>query len=100
MRDAGDQADYGSAEFVALLDVLEHQEDDKGFLRSLVDKMQPGSTLLLTVPALQGLWSQWDEALGHFRRYDKASLHSVHRETCPSPCSRPAFSFRKWFPWE
>jgi hypothetical protein len=36
--------------------------------------MQPGSVLLLTVPALQSLWSPWDEALGHFRRYDKAAL--------------------------
>ena len=36
--------------------------------------MKPGSTLLLTVPAQQKLWSKWDAALGHFRRYDKRSL--------------------------
>jgi hypothetical protein len=28
----------------------------------------------MTVPALPKLWSQWDEALGHCRRYDKESL--------------------------
>ena len=72
--DAGGKSHYGSAQFITLLDVLEHQHDDKGFLRELVAKMQPGSTLLLTVPALQDLWSPWDQALGHFRRYDKASL--------------------------
>src|SRR6202035_3072370 len=72
--DASGEARYDAAQFVALLDVLEHQQDDGGFLRELVTKMAPGSTLLLTVPALQKLWSQWDVALGHYRRYDKASL--------------------------
>ena len=72
--DAGDDASYGSARFVTLLDVLEHQRDDRAFLSALVEKMAPGSTLLLTVPSLPTLWSQWDVALGHFRRYDKATL--------------------------
>lgn len=72
--DFGDRADFGAAGYVALLDVLEHQEDDKTFLAQLVGKMQMGSTLLMTVPALSSLWSQWDVALGHFRRYDKKSL--------------------------
>ena len=72
--DAGADADYGDAQYVALLDVLEHQADDHAFLHALVAKMQPGATLLLTVPALPSLWSQWDVALGHFRRYDKATL--------------------------
>lgn len=72
--DAGDDADYFSAACVTLLDVLEHQQDDHAFLSALVEKMPPGSTLLLTVPALPSLWSQWDIALGHFRRYDKATL--------------------------
>jgi len=72
--DAGDDADYGSATFVTLLDVLEHQQDDRAFLSALVEKAARGSTLLLTVPALPSLWSQWDVALGHFRRYDKATL--------------------------
>jgi hypothetical protein len=72
--DVGAAADYGSATFVTLLDVLEHQSDDRAFMKSLVAKMAMGSTLLVTVPAQQRLWSQWDVALGHFRRYDKASL--------------------------
>ncbi|MGH9207499.1 MAG: hypothetical protein ACRD1G_13260, partial [Acidimicrobiales bacterium] len=72
--DAGDLEQYASAQFVALLDVLEHQEGDRDFMRRLVDRMVPDSTLLLTVPALQRLWSGWDVSLGHFRRYDKATL--------------------------
>jgi len=72
--DVGGMSDYPSANFVTLLDVLEHQEDDRLFLRQLTAKMSPGSMLLLTVPALQALWSPWDVALGHFRRYDKEML--------------------------
>jgi SAM-dependent methyltransferase len=72
--DVGNKADYEFASFVTLLDVLEHQEDDMEFLSDLVRKMRPGSTLLLTVPALPRLWSNWDIALGHFRRYDKDTL--------------------------
>ena len=72
--DVANHDHFDEAGFVTLLDVLEHQEDDKTFLQDLVGKMRPGSMLLLTVPALQSLWSQWDVALGHFRRYDKNSL--------------------------
>lgn len=72
--DAGDDSGYPTARFITLLDVLEHQPDDRGFLSGLVAKMPPGSMLLLTVPALPSLWSQWDVALGHVRRYDKSTL--------------------------
>jgi hypothetical protein len=60
-----------------LLDVLEHQEHDRAFLRELVDKMDSGATLIVTVPALRALWSDWDVVLGHFRRYDKALLRAA-----------------------
>jgi hypothetical protein len=72
--DALTQSDYAEADFVALLDVLEHQEDDHGFLEELSWKMAPGSQLILTVPAQERLWSAWDESLGHFRRYNKSLL--------------------------
>jgi len=71
-----DASDFGAARYVLLLDVLEHQEDDKTFLRELVGKMAPGSKLLLTVPALERLWSSWDVALGHYRRYERDTLRA------------------------
>jgi hypothetical protein len=77
--DAGDDADYLSAGFVTLLDVLEHQQDDRAFLTELVDRMRPGATLLVTVPAGQHLWSRWDVSLGHLRRYDRSSLAACTR---------------------
>lgn len=65
---------FEGAEFVTLMDVVEHIEDDRAFLADLVDRIEPGARLLVTVPALSSLWSGWDVALGHHRRYDKRSL--------------------------
>ena len=72
--DASGDLDYRAAQYVCLLDVLEHQDDDRRFIRQVVTRMAPGSTLLVTVPALPRLWSGWDRALGHERRYDRQSL--------------------------
>jgi len=65
---------FEGIEFVALLDVLEHQANDRRFLAELLDRMAEGATLIITVPALMGLWSGWDVALGHHRRYDRSSF--------------------------
>ena len=65
---------YENIEYLALLDVLEHQADDHAFLGELLQKMAQGSTLIVTVPAVMGLWSGSDVALGHHRRYDRTSF--------------------------
>jgi SAM-dependent methyltransferase len=59
---------------IALLDVLEHTDDDASVLRECQRALKPGALLLLTVPAYQWLWSGHDEALGHRRRYSEAVL--------------------------
>jgi len=61
---------------VGLFDVVEHVEDDIGFLRSVADMMAGGGSLYITVPAYQLLWSDHDERAGHFRRY---TLDSISR---------------------
>ncbi|MCX6386197.1 MAG: hypothetical protein NTV40_06140 [Solirubrobacterales bacterium] len=71
---------FEGADVVTLLDVLEHIADDSGFLSELADKMPRGSKLIMTVPAMQSLWSPWDEALGHYRRYDKPMLERLFAE--------------------
>jgi len=55
-------------------DVVEHIEDDVGFLRSLRERLIPGGKFYCTVPALSALWSGADEHAGHFRRYNRASM--------------------------
>jgi SAM-dependent methyltransferase len=65
------------ADAAVLLDVLEHQADDAGFLSGLQSRLRPGALLIVTAPALPCLWSAWDVQHGHFRRYDRGSLRSV-----------------------
>jgi len=36
--------------------------------------LEPGGILIVTVPAGPALWSDLDEALGHFRRYRRETL--------------------------
>jgi hypothetical protein len=71
------ETDYRGAAVITMMDVLEHIEDDRGFLAALAGKMEPGAMVLMTVPAMPSLWSNWDVLLGHYRRYTKASLASA-----------------------
>ena len=59
----------GSLPGIGVFDVVEHIEDDLGFLRHLWDLLEPGGMLYLTVPAYNFLWSHEDVDAGHFRRY-------------------------------
>ncbi|HKZ78482.1 MAG TPA: class I SAM-dependent methyltransferase [Pyrinomonadaceae bacterium] len=59
---------------VILFDVLEHIQDTQPFLTSLLRHLKPEGLLLINVPALQILYSNYDEIVGHVRRYDKKTL--------------------------
>lgn len=61
---------------IGLFDVLEHIPDDIEILRHLHSLLVPGGTLLLTVPAHPSLWSYFDEASHHCRRYKPAELEN------------------------
>jgi SAM-dependent methyltransferase len=62
---------------VGMFDVLEHLPDDTGALRALLPVLAPGGALILTVPADPALWSYFDEAARHVRRYTPVTLASV-----------------------
>jgi SAM-dependent methyltransferase len=64
----------GRFDVVLLFDVLEHIHDPGPFLASVLAHLTPGGHLLLNVPALQWLFSAYDVAAGHLRRYDRRSL--------------------------
>ncbi|BCY19361.1 MAG: class I SAM-dependent methyltransferase [Chloroflexi bacterium] len=61
-------------DLVGMFDVLEHIEDDRAVLDHLYHLVKPGGSLLLTVPADPGLWSYFDVASCHFRRYSLKDL--------------------------
>ena len=69
--------DDNAYDMVALLDVLEHVEDDAAALGGLHRVLKPGGKLLLTVPAYQWMWSHHDAAHHHFRRYTRGRLDDL-----------------------
>lgn len=60
---------------VTMLDVIEHVADDSGFLRAISEQsLKPGGTVVISVPAHPGLYTQHDVDLGHHRRYTQQTL--------------------------
>jgi SAM-dependent methyltransferase len=59
---------------VSLFDVLEHIDDDIGTLRHLVEVLEPGGILVLTVPAHPFLFDEMDAIAHHRRRYTRREL--------------------------
>ena len=65
------------ADTYVLVNVLEHIEDDVAALRRLRNSLEPGGRVILFVPALGALYSDFDAQVGHHRRYSRASLRRV-----------------------
>lgn len=67
----------GSYDLVAVLDVVEHVEDDVAALKAIASVLRPGGKILITVPAHQWMWSAHDVVNHHKRRYSKTTLISA-----------------------
>jgi len=63
-----------SYDLIAVLDVIEHVEDDVAALAGMRERLKPGGKILITVPAHQWMWSAHDVANHHHRRYSKRAL--------------------------
>jgi SAM-dependent methyltransferase len=66
-----------SFDYIAAFDVLEHFDDDNSFVQKARARLAKRGKLLIKVPACSDLFSEMDEASGHFRRYDKEALCSL-----------------------
>lgn len=64
-------------DLVAILDVLEHVEEDKAALESIARKLRPGGRILIAVPAHRWMWSAHDVVNHHKRRYTRKTLRAV-----------------------
>jgi hypothetical protein len=79
LRDSANSADgleltierpEGHFDGVLMLDVIEHVDDDSNFVRDTVrDSLSESGWILVSVPAFQGLFTEHDTQLKHFRRY-------------------------------
>ncbi|HXM43430.1 MAG TPA: class I SAM-dependent methyltransferase [Bryobacteraceae bacterium] len=65
---------------IGIFDVLEHLPDDRQVLHDLWRLLDAQGRLLLTVPADPALWSAFDEAACHCRRYRKEELEQKLKE--------------------
>ena len=66
-----------SVSFIFSLNVFEHIEHDAIALKEVRQKLKPGGTLLIYVPAFECLWTSLDEKLCHYRRYTKTTLRRL-----------------------
>lgn len=57
---------------ILYIDVLEHIEDDRQELERAVNFLEPNGRIIMVGPAHNFLFTNFDSALGHFRRYDRA----------------------------
>lgn len=62
---------------VFVVDRLEFLQDDAAAVEEAARVLRPGGVVVVTVPANPSLWSQYDVALGHHRRYSIASLRRL-----------------------
>lgn len=67
----------GRFDLVVLFDVLEHIENESEFLQAVRFHLASSGTLLLNVPAHEKLYSDYDRAAGHVRRYSASQLAEV-----------------------
>jgi hypothetical protein len=90
--------------------VLEHTPDDGAVVAGFHRLLKPGGVALVTVPASMALWSDWDTALHHFRRYSRPQLtalfpaaqwevlHVNYTNVAVYPAVWLVRKWRKWFP--
>ncbi len=62
---------------ILYLDVLEHILDDAAEVRRATGRLAPGGRLIILSPAFQMLYSAFDNAIGHRRRYTRKSLEYI-----------------------
>src|SRR5258708_25308481 len=97
-------------DYVTAVDVVEHTPDDQAVVKGFHRLLKPGGVALVTVPASMALWSDWDVALHHFRRYSRPQLkalfpdaqwellHVNYTNVVVYPAVWLVRKWRKWFP--
>lgn len=62
---------------IIYIDVLEHIEDDRGELKLAAAHLRPGGRAIVLSPSHQWLFTPFDAAIGHLRRYNRSMLRSI-----------------------
>lgn len=62
---------------IVYIDVLEHVARDREEMASAAERLRVGGALIVLSPAHQWLYSPFDAAVGHFRRYNRRMLREI-----------------------
>jgi SAM-dependent methyltransferase len=62
---------------ILYIDVLEHIPDDRDELERAASHLESGGKVVVLAPAHQALYSPFDKAIGHCRRYDFARMRAL-----------------------
>jgi hypothetical protein len=76
---------------IFLFDVLEHIQDEDAFLRAALFHLSKDGVLYVNVPALHVLYSAYDIAAGHVRRYNIETLRRI--------AARNGLTILEWTYW-
>jgi hypothetical protein len=62
---------------IIYIDVLEHIKDDAGEMQKASSILAPGGHVIVLSPAFQFLFSPFDKAIGHYRRYNTRQFKKI-----------------------
>ena len=71
----------GEFDLVCAFDVIEHVEDDRRVFREVSRVLKDDGVLICSMPLYSNLWTEFDDWVGHARRYDPPDLWRSWRAT-------------------
>jgi SAM-dependent methyltransferase len=74
-------ASFANCDGLLALDVIEHLDDDQHAVRQLARLVGSGGIVIVSVPALPDLFSEYDRIQGHRRRYLPETLRAAFANT-------------------
>ncbi len=74
--------DTAKFDSILYIDVLEHIADDKAELQRASRLLRSGGSLIVLSPAYSWLYTPFDRAIGHLRRYGKRTLKASAPPDC------------------
>lgn len=79
LAEMGGGAEWDAAIYI---DVLEHIEDHQAEIEHACAKLKPGGVVVVLSPAHQWLFSKFDSAVGHWRRYNRVMIERLAAPGC------------------
>lgn len=84
---------------VFALNVVEHIQDDVLALKNCHKLLVENGNAIILVPSYQSLFNQFDDELGHYRRYNKSTLTNVFSKSNFELIHKQYFNFIGIFGW-